>query len=199
MSMVDSSLFISLSSMATLLGTLGFSLAFKDYIASFIAGLIFRRVKHIKKGTRIKILSSPIIKGDIIDIGLLRTTLEEVGDGERLSSINTGRILKVPNFFLFNNPVVLYGEKVIDEVIVYIKNDLSNFDHSLIDNMEKAIKAEGHRVVEVNMTQQNDRIAIHGVFESYTKNIADIRMRILERYMDLINNKNVLVKQVTNN
>jgi small-conductance mechanosensitive channel len=64
----------------TLISALGVSFVLKDYIASIIAGVIFRRVKHIKPNTRIKVLTNPIIKGDVINIGLLRTTLKEVGD-----------------------------------------------------------------------------------------------------------------------
>lgn len=181
---------LSISTMTTMLGALGFSLAFKDYIASLIAGIIFKRSKRIKIGTRIKILINPIIKGDIIDIGFFRTTLEEVGEGERLSSIKTGKILKVPNFLLFNNPVVLYGEKTIDEVIAYVNSDLIHFDHILIDNMKRAIEEEGHKIIDVNIKQHSNGITIHGVYESYTKNISDIRERILERYIKMSNKIN---------
>ncbi|MEM2856479.1 MAG: mechanosensitive ion channel [Candidatus Nitrosocaldaceae archaeon] len=188
MEVIESTLALSISTMTTMLGALGFSLAFKDYIASLIAGMIFKRSKRIKIGTRIKILTNPIIKGDIIEIGFFRTTLEEVGEGERLSSIKTGKILKVPNFLLFNNPVVLYGEKTIDEVIAYVNSDLIHFDYILIDNMKRAIEEEGHKVIDVNIKQHSNGITIHGVYESYTKNISDIRERILERYIKM-NNK----------
>lgn len=47
-----------------LLSTLGFSFVLKDYFASFIAGWILKRVKQIKKGVRIKILTNPTIKGE---------------------------------------------------------------------------------------------------------------------------------------
>ncbi len=184
-----------LSLTTALLGTLGFSLAFKDYIASLIAGFVFRRVKHIAVGTRIKILISPTIKGDIVSIGWLRTTLEEVGDGERLSSIKTGKMLKIPNFILFNNPVVIYGESVTDEVITYLKLNSLQLNHLLVDNMKKAIEDEGYKVIDVNITQQNDNIIIHGIFRSDTKNIASARKRILERYFEL---NSTIVNKVNN-
>jgi len=185
---------IGLSLTTALLGTLGFSLAFKDYIASLIAGFVFRRVKHIKEGTRIKILISPVIKGDIVNIGWLRTTLEEVGDGEKLSSIKTGRILKIPNFMLFNNPVVIYGDLITDEVMIYLKLNSLHLDHVLLDNMKRAIEEEGYKVIDVNVSQHNDNIIIHGIFRSDTKNIPNARKKILERYLELnsriINNIN---------
>ncbi len=93
-----------------------------------MAGLIFKRVKQIKSGTRVKILASPIVKGDILEIGWFRTTLNEVGNGERLPSVKTGRISKIPNFLLFINAVLIYGESIIDEVVAYIKGDSTQFD-----------------------------------------------------------------------
>jgi len=78
---------------------------------------------------------------------LLRTTLREVGDGERLPSVHTGRILKIPNFFLFNNPVVIYGNTISDEVVAYIK--AQDFRPEFVEMMKNAIEEEGHKVVEV--------------------------------------------------
>ncbi|MDK2796122.1 MAG: hypothetical protein PWQ22_1019 [Archaeoglobaceae archaeon] len=101
---------LTLQLAVALLSALGFSFVLKDYFANFIAGLILRRVKRIKRDVRIKILTNPAIKGDVVEIGWFRTTLREVGDGERLPSVPTGRILKIPNFFLFNNPVVVYKD-----------------------------------------------------------------------------------------
>ncbi|GIU70907.1 MAG: hypothetical protein KatS3mg003_1285 [Candidatus Nitrosocaldaceae archaeon] len=190
--MITTDITLALSLTTALLGTLGFSLAFKDYIASLIAGFVFRRVKHIKPGTRIKILINPVIKGDIIDIGWLRTTLEEVGDGDRLPSINTGRMIKIPNFVLFNNPVMIYDKYVIDEVIVNLKNPIEN-SHILLSNMQRAIEHFGYQVVDVNITQNNDKAIIHGIFKTDTKNMANIRKKILEKYLELNSVKQISI------
>ncbi len=176
---------ITISLLATILGTLGFSLAFKDYIASLMAGMIFKKVKQISIGTRVKIMTSPVVKGDVLKIGPFRTTLKEVGDGERLPSVQTGRILKIPNFLLFNNPVLIYGNAVIDEVIAYVKNDPANFNRELIENMSKAIEAEGHKVVEIGLFQKENSFIVHGIFEAKTSEIIDIRSRILARYIEM--------------
>lgn len=164
----------------TLVSALGFSFVLKDYIASIIAGLIFRKVKHIKPNTRIKILTNPLIKGDIVSIGLLRTTLKEVGDGERLPSVYTGRILKIPNFLLFNNPVVVYSETITDEVVAYIEND--KFKPHYVELMREAIEEEGHRVVEVGIYQKEKYFIVHGIFESSVCEMVDLRSRILLRF-----------------
>ncbi|MCP8318770.1 MAG: mechanosensitive ion channel family protein [Candidatus Methylarchaceae archaeon HK01B] len=176
---------LTITILATILGALGFSLAFKDYTASLMAGLIFKRVKQIKSGTRVKILSSPIVKGDILEIGWFRTTLNEVGNGERLPSVKTGRISKIPNFLLFSNAVLIYGESIIDEVVAYIKGDSTQFDKSLIENMARAIEEEGNKVIAVSLYQKENNLIVHGIFESNTQKVFDARSNILARYLEM--------------
>jgi small-conductance mechanosensitive channel len=48
-------------------------------------------------GDRIHIANANI-KGDVRRVGLLHTTLEEVGEGEKLGSELTGRLLHVLNY-----------------------------------------------------------------------------------------------------
>ncbi|MFN3383296.1 MAG: hypothetical protein ACK401_00190 [Archaeoglobaceae archaeon] len=164
----------------TLVSALGFSFVLKDYVASIIAGMIFRKVKHIKPNTRIKVLTNPVIKGDIVNIGLVRTTLREVGDGERLPSVYTGRILKIPNFFLFNNPIVVYSDVITDEVVAYIEND--KFKPKCVELMRRAIEEEGHKVVEVGVYQKEKFFIVHGIFESSICEMVDVRSKILLRF-----------------
>ncbi|MGH7422736.1 MAG: hypothetical protein ACREJ1_03550, partial [Candidatus Methylomirabilales bacterium] len=110
-----------ISVFSVLIAATGISLVFKDYLASLVGGLILRQIRQVKPGVRIKVLIMPAItlKGDVISVGALRTTLHEVGDGERLPSVRTGRIVKVPNFTLVNSPLVIYDEQISDEVIAY--------------------------------------------------------------------------------
>ncbi len=177
---------LTISIIATLLGAMGFSLAFKDYIASLMAGLIIRRAKQIKVGGRVKVLASPVVKGDVIQVGWLRTTLMEVGDGERLPSVQTGRIMKIPNFMLFNNPTLIYGDSLIDEVIAYIRNESMHPNSKIIENMAHAIESEGHKVIGIGLYQKENSLVVHGIFESTTRELVDVRSNILARYLDMI-------------
>lgn len=177
---------LTISIIATLLGAMGFSLAFKDYIASLMAGLIIRRAKQIKVGGRVKVLASPVVKGDVIQVGWLRTTLMEVGDGERLPSVQTGRIMKIPNFMLFNNPTLIYGDLLIDEVIAYVRNESKCSNSKIIENMAHAIESEGHKVIGIGLYQKENSLVVHGIFESTTRDLGDVRSNILARYLDMI-------------
>ena len=177
--LVDTSLLITVASALAL----GFALVLKDYIASFIAGIVFRLVGHIRRGRRVKILTVPTIKGDILDVGPIRTSLMEVGDGERLPSVQTGRTVKVPNFMLLNNPVLIYGDTIIDEVIAYTNCPNSNLG-SVIGHMKEAIASQGHKVIEVGLYQKEDRLVVHGIFESNPKDVTDVRSNILREFLE---------------
>lgn len=167
----------------SIFSSLGLSFVFKDYIADLIATVVIKKTKDIKIGNRIKISSGgSVTKGDIMDIGLLRTTVMEVGDGERLPSVRTGRLIKVPNYMLINNPVMIYGDTIIDEVISYVPRPYPD-TQLLVDSMKLAIVNNGHGLIEVGLYQKDDRLVIHGVFEVKTSEMGDERSKILKEFL----------------
>jgi len=176
-------LYTYLPLMSALFSSAGISLVFKDYIADLVAALVIKRTKDIKIGNRIKISSAGLTtKGDIMEIGTLRTTMMEVGDGERLPSVRTGRLIKVPNHMLINNPVMIYGDTIIDEVVAYVSRPYPA-SQLLEDSMRQAIINNGHGLIEVGLYQKEDRLVIHGVFEVKTNEMADERSKILKEFL----------------
>jgi small-conductance mechanosensitive channel len=176
-------LIVYLPLMSALFSSAGISLVFKDYIADLVATMVIRKTKDIKAGNRIKISAAgSTTKGDIMQIGILRTTVMEVGDGERLPSVRTGRLIKIPNSMLINNPVLVYGDTIIDEVVAYVPRPYPNSE--LLENsMKQAIINNGHGVIEVGLYQKEDRLVIHGVFEVKTSEMADERSKILKEFL----------------
>jgi small-conductance mechanosensitive channel len=167
----------------SIFSSLGMSFVFKDYIADLIATIVIKKTRDIKIGNRIKISSGgAVTKGDIMDIGLIRTTIMEVGDGERLPSVRTGRLIKVPNYMLINNPVMIYGDTIIDEVVSYIPRPYPD-SQLLVDSMKLAIINNGHGLIEVGLYQKEDRLVIHGVFEVKTSEMGDERSKILKEFL----------------
>src|SRR5262245_45889587 len=163
--------------------SLGMSFVFKDYIADLIATIVIRKTKDIKVGNRIKVSNGvTMTKGDIMEIGLLRTTVMEVGDGERLPSVRTGRLIKVPNYMLISNPVMIYGDTIIDEVVSYIPRPYPD-SNLLEESMRQAIVNNGHGLIEVGLYQKEDRLVIHGVFEVKTSEMGDERSKILKEFL----------------
>jgi len=87
--------------------TLALALALQKYTASFFAHFVINLCSIYGVGDRIRIGS---IKGDVRRIGLLHTTLEEVGEDEKLGGELTGRILHVPNLIILDQPVLNYSK-----------------------------------------------------------------------------------------
>lgn len=100
----------------------GLAFAMKEIIVSFAGYIEITFARFYKVGDRILLGG---IKGDVIDIGFLRTTLMEMGswvDGD----LYNGRITKVANSFVFKEPVYNYSADfpfVWDEIKVPIKTD----------------------------------------------------------------------------
>jgi small-conductance mechanosensitive channel len=167
----------------SIFSSLGMSFVFKDYIADLVATVVIKKTKDIKVGNRIKISSGgAVTKGDIMEIGMMRTTVMEVGDGERLPSVRTGRLIKVPNYMLISNPVMIYGDTIIDEVISYIPRPYPD-SQLLEESMRRAIINNGHGLIEVGLYQKDDRLVIHGVFEVKTSEMGDERSKILKEFL----------------
>ncbi len=83
----------------------GIAFALQEVIAS-IAGWVALSVgSFYKPGDRVQVGG---IKGDVIDISILRTTLMEVGEWVS-GDLYTGRIVRVANSFVFKAPVFNYS------------------------------------------------------------------------------------------
>ncbi len=83
------------------------ALALQKYIACFFAFFVITFSKIYDLGDRIRIGNT---KGDVRHIGLLHTTLEEVGEDEKLGGELTGRLLYVPNLIILDQPVLNYSK-----------------------------------------------------------------------------------------
>jgi len=83
----------------------GIAFALQEVIASFAGWVALAFGRFYSTGDRVQLGG---IKGDVIDIGILRTTLMEVGqwvDGD----LYNGRIVRVANSFVFKEPVFNYS------------------------------------------------------------------------------------------
>jgi small-conductance mechanosensitive channel len=117
---------------------LALALALQKYTASFFAFFVITFSKIYDIGDRIRIGNT---KGDVRHIGLLHTTLEEVGEDEKLGGEVTGRLISVPNLIILDQPVLnyskdysagfepVYSDYMFDEVRIPITTD---------SNVEKA-------------------------------------------------------------
>ncbi len=117
---------------------IGLALALQKYIASFFGYFVIMFTRIYEKGDRIRVGN---VKGDVRSLGLLHTSLEEIGEDEKMGGEVTGRIVHLPNLIILDQPVLNYskdylakGEKVQSDYIF----DEIRIPVSLGSNVEEA-------------------------------------------------------------
>jgi small-conductance mechanosensitive channel len=98
----------------------GIAFALQEVIASFAGWLAVVFGGFYKVGDRIQLGG---IKGDVIDVAILRTTIMECGNWIA-GDLYNGRIVRVANSFVFKEPVFNYSGEfpfLWDEIVVPIK------------------------------------------------------------------------------
>lgn len=98
----------------------GIAFALQEVIASFAGWFAIALSNFYRTGDRVQLGG---IKGDVIDIGVLRTTIMEVGEWVK-GDLYTGRVVRVANSFVFKEPVFNYSGDfpfLWDEITVPVK------------------------------------------------------------------------------
>ncbi len=112
----------SLQKMGVALGVAGAGIAFalQEVITSAAGWVAVSLGSFYHVGDRVQLGG---IKGDVIDVGMLRTTIMEVGEWVR-GDAYTGRIVRVANSFVFKEPVYNYSADfpfLWDEIMLPIR------------------------------------------------------------------------------
>ncbi len=98
----------------------GIAFALQEVIASTAGWFAVSFAGFFKTGDRVLLGG---IKGGVIDIGILRTTLMEVGEWVK-GDLYSGRVVRIANSFVFKEPVFNYsGDSPLlwDEIVLPIK------------------------------------------------------------------------------
>jgi small-conductance mechanosensitive channel len=149
-----------LGSLTVAFGVAGAGVAFalQEVIAS-VAGWVAVSLGHFYQiGDRVQLGG---IMGDVIDIGVLRTTLMECGQWVNADLYN-GRIVRIANSFVFKEPVFNYSADfpfLWDEIIMPVKY---GSDHRLAREILQRVADE-----VVGDYATHARAAWKGVVESY--------------------------------
>jgi small-conductance mechanosensitive channel len=120
---------VNLGGLGVALGVAGAGIAFalQEVIGSFAGYLAIHLAGFYKIGDRVELGG---IKGDVIDISLLRTTIMEIG-GWVNGDLYNGKMVRVANSFVFKEPVYNYSGDfpfLWDEITIPVK---TNSDHQL--------------------------------------------------------------------
>ena len=84
----------------------GVAISMRDIFSNFVGWIVIISSKGFKNGDRIKIGS---ITGDVIDIGILRTTVAEIG-GWVEADQSTGRLISMPNSIVLGKEILNYTQ-----------------------------------------------------------------------------------------
>ncbi len=113
--------------------TAGLAFALQEVILSMFGWIVIFTTNSYSPGDRIEING---IKGDVIDIGVTKTTLMEIGEWVKSDNYN-GRIVQISNSFIFKGAVRNYSTDfpfVWDEIILPIT---FNSDLELMNQLVK--------------------------------------------------------------
>jgi small-conductance mechanosensitive channel len=140
----------------------GIAFALQEVITSIAGWVAVSFGRFYRLGDRIQLGG---IRGDVIDVGLLRTTLMECGEWVRGDAYN-GRIVRVANSFVFKEPVFNYSADfpfLWDEIVVPIRfgsdpvmarEILENVGHELVGDYAVNSKAAWKEVVKKYMIEE---------------------------------------------
>ena len=98
----------------------GIAFALQEVIASIAGWFTIAFSRFYKTGDRIELGG---IKGDVLDIGILRTTLMEIGDWVN-GDLYNGKVVRLANSFVFKEPVYNYSGDfpfLWDEIVIPVK------------------------------------------------------------------------------
>ena len=137
-----------LTGFTVFLGVAGAGIAFalQEVIASVAGFIAINFTSFFKVGDRVLLGG---IKGDVIDIGVLRTSLMEIGDWVQ-GDLYNGRIVLVANSFIFKEPVFNYSGDfpfLWDELRVPIKTG-GDFEYAKKKFLEILNEVQGEYAVE---------------------------------------------------
>lgn len=125
-----------LTGLSTTLGlaSAGITYALREVIVSFAGWFAIMFGDFFKTGERVLLGG---IKGDVVDIGVLRTTLMEIGEWVEGDQY-TGRFVRVANSYIFNSPVYNYTadfDYLWDEIHIPIRfsSDIEEARNILLD------------------------------------------------------------------
>ena len=180
----------------------GIAFALKEVITSVAGwvGILFGG--FYKTGDRVQLGG---IKGDVIDIGILRTTLMEVGEWVDADLYN-GRIVRIANSFVFSEPVFNYSADfpfLWDEIKIPIrygshyemtKNILEEAANDIVGDYTEKAQVDWNKMVK-KFILENQSIRSTVTIET-TDNWIEYTLRYVVDYKERRSVKNALFIQI---
>lgn len=193
-----------LGGLAVFLGAVGVGIAFalQEVIASFAGWLAVSVGKFYRSGDRVQLGG---IKGDVIDISVIRTTLMEIGEWVDADT-HTGRIVRIANSFVFKEPVFNYTSNfpfLWDEIKLPVKHGSDqilarNLLHRIGADLTAPAMAEA-RLSWIDLKRKYfiDEVMLEPqVFMKITDNWLEFTLRYIVHYRERRSTKDLIYTRV---
>lgn len=176
-----------LSGLTVFFGVAGAGVAFalQEVIASVAGWVAMSFGRFYNVGDRVQLGG---IKGDVIDIGVLRTTLMEVGGWINGDQYN-GRVVRVANSFIFKEPVYNYSSDfpfLWDEILIPVRHG-SNYEmaRNEFQKILEAITGEHARRLKSDWRKMTDKYMLEDarLEPMVTLNMKDSSVEYALRYV----------------
>lgn len=168
----------------------GVTYALREVIVSIAGWIAILFVDFFETGDRVLLGG---IKGDVVDIGVLRTTLMEIGewvDGDQY----TGRIVRVSNSYIFTSPVYNYNayfKFLWDEIMIPLRFESdTNLAKSILLEVAEKHTGQYNKEAAINWENMKRRYKLENaslenqVFLSFNDNWVEISLRYVVDYRE---------------
>jgi len=173
-----------LGDLSVALGILAAGLAFalQEIIGSFAGWLTIISGHPFAVGDRIETSN---IRGDVVDVGILRTTLMEIGNWLQ-GDHNTGRIVTVSNAFIFKEPLYNYSAHlrfIWDEISLPItyQSDWKKASEIMIE----AVKTHPHYQTLLPQAEEQRRQARRKLAVKITSLAPRVFVKLTDNWIEL--------------
>lgn len=139
----------------------GLALALHEVILCFAGWIVINTKKLFEVGERIE---SENIRGDVIDINVFHTVMIEVGNWVNADQ-STGRIVTLPNSFIFRKPVYNYTKEfafIWHEIPIMVTFE-SDYEQARACMLEIAMEnaEEVEATMDLMIKKMSDRYMVH--------------------------------------
>ena len=176
----------------------GIAFALQEVIASVAGFIVINFSNFYKVGDRVMLGG---IKGDVVDIAVLRTSVMQVGDWVN-GDLYNGKIVRIANSFIFKEPVFNYSGDfpfLWDEVTIPIRTD-SDFKYAEEKFLEILNDVQGDFAIEAkkNWEKMTEKFMIENaqvnpmVTMSFDENWITFTLRFVVDYKKRRGTKNLI-------
>ena len=193
-----------LTGLSVFLGVAGAGIAFalQEIIASLAGFIAINFSNFYNVGDRVMLGG---IKGDVVDIGVLRTSVMQIGDWVN-GDLYNGKIVRISNSFIFKEPVFNYSGDfpfLWDEVIIPIKtNGDYAFAREEFQQILDEIQGEYAKAAEVKWAKMTEKFQLENarvspmVTMTFDENWITFTLRFVVDYKKRRGTKDIIFTKV---